>query len=158
MSTPVIESIAQYLVTVVDGITTAAGYNYTLTAVRPRCLTLDQDLAQDKNVIITQGDPVQPEIVQGNIRQWEQPFYLAAIVYEDASEAVDTKINKIRSDIEKAIGVANATHVAGKRANGKADYIQLNEPRYLEYDQFTGILVAVTVGYSVAANDPYTVK
>ena len=156
MSTPVVESIAQYLVDLVANITVANGYNYDLNPERPTCLSMTDALLQDLNVIITQGEPAEPEILSNNIRAWEQPFYLAAIVYED-SEVVDTKINKIRSDLEKALGIA-ATALDGdaKCCDGKADRIRINRPQFLEYEQFTGVVVVITVGYSVAANVPYS--
>jgi hypothetical protein len=162
MSTPVIEHIALYLNSLVNGITVANGYNYDLTAVRPKCLSLNKEDAKDKSVIIQQGDTAEDELIRGaspepDIREWKQPFCLVAIVYEDASEPVDAKMNKIRSDIEKAIGVENRDHPEGERCGGYAGYLNVNKPDYLEYDQFTGVVVNVTVEYRVAADDPYTV-
>ena len=156
MSVPVIEHIAVYLNSLVNGITVANGYNYDLVAVRPTTRALTADNLDDKNVVITQGDPAEDAVVAGNIREWEQPFFLRAIVYED-SEIIDTKINKIRSDIEKALGVENASHTAGKRLDGKAEYLDINKPFYLEYEELPGVVVPVTVGYSVEADDPYSV-
>ena len=158
MSTPVIEHIAQYMVTLVDGITVANGYNYDLTAVRPKVLEMNADLAKPNNVIISQGNPPKhPEPFQGS-RHWDQPFLFRAIVYEDAVEIIDAKLNKIRSDIEKAIGKEETTPDAdGKRCGGYAESLTILKPLYLNYEDFTGILVEVIVGYSVAEDDPYTV-
>jgi hypothetical protein len=168
MSTPVVEKIALYLLTVIDGITVANGYNYDLVAIRPKVLDLDSDLAKDKNVIMTQGTAGEVELVKGSgepgdewIHQWQQPFEFHAIVYSLASDGVDieTKLNQIRSDVEKAIGVADLVQDANKkRAGGQADSIELNSSTRDEYEGFTGMRTGVIVGYSVKANDPYTVR
>jgi hypothetical protein len=169
MSTPVIEKIALYLLTVIDSITVANGYNYDLHAIRPKVLVLDQDLLKDKNVILTQGTAGEPELVKGSgdpgdewIHQWQQPFGLHALVFSLASDTVgiETKLNQIRSDIEKAIGVADLVQDADeKRANGQADSIELKLSQRDEYEQgFTGMVTGVIVGYCVKANDPYTVR
>ena len=156
MSTPVIESIALALADIVNAITTANGYNYTLNAERPTTLTLTEDLIKDKNVIISQGDPSEDEPCDYD-RTWMQPFYLTAIVYEESGTAIDTKINQIRSDIEKAIAIENVNHVKGKRLDGLADYLNINAPIHLDFDQCTGIVVPVTVTYTVTIDDPYSV-
>ena len=158
MSLPVLESIALYMLTVIDGITVANGYNYDLTAVRPKCLEMNRALAKDKNVIICQADPPKDNDPAQGSQHWDQPFHLNAIVFEDAIEAVDTKLNKIRSDIEKAIGKEEkAPDANGKRCDGYAESLTIQKPIYLEYENYTGIVVIVTVGYSVAEDDPYTV-
>lgn len=160
MSTPVLESIALALVDLINGITTANGYHYDLTAVRPTTSTITDNHLADLNVIVSQGDPGNDELCDDEIT-WGQPFYLAAVVFEDA-EVLDFKINKIRSDIEKAIGLANDAAVAGKRLTGLADDLRLNPPMHVDYGTdsgalIPGIIVSVTVDYTVKANDPYTV-
>ena len=167
MSTPVLESIAVYMLTVIDGITVANGYNYDLVGIRPTVLEYDRDLIKDKNVVMTQGSAGKVEVVVGSgapgdewIHQWAQPFYFHAIVFKMASDVVgiETKLNQIRSDIEKAFGVANLAEVAGKRANGKADAIDILSSKRTEHDGFTLMVTGVTVEYAVKANDPYTVR
>ena len=176
MSTPVVEKIALYLLTVIDGITVANGYNYDLHAIRPKVLVLDQDLLKDCNVILTQGTAGEPELVRGSgdpgdewIHQWQQPFGLHALVFSLASDTVgiETKLNQIRSDIEKEFGVANLVtsdvailpgETVKKRANGKADSIDLASSERKEAEGFTLMVTGVTVEYSVKANDPYTVR
>jgi len=157
VSVPVIEHIAVYLNSLVNSITVANGYNYDLVAVRPRCLSPDEDLEKDKHVIISQGDAKRdPDPAQGACT-WNQPFFLHAIAYEDTVESIDTKLNKIRCDIEKAIGVENAGRVNGKRCNGYAESIKIAEHIYLLHEQSAGIVVRIVIGYSVAEGDPYTV-
>ena len=176
MSLPVIEHIAVYMLSVIDGITVANGYNYDLVGIRPAVLELSQDQIKDKNVIMTQDSAGEVEIVAGSgvagdewIHQWAQPFYFHAMVFKMAADVVDieTKLNQVRSDIEKAFGVANlitsdVVVVGGdtvpKLANGKADAIDIMASYREERKGFTLMVTGVTVEYSVKANDPYTVR
>ena len=176
MSTPVIEHIAVYMLSVIDGITVKNGYNYDLVGVRPTVLEINQDLIKDKNVLMTQDSAGKVEVVRGSgavgdewIHQWAQPFYFHAMVFKMASDVVEieTKLNQIRSDIEKAFGVANLItsdvavmpgETVPKRANGKADGIEVLSSERREYKGFTLMVTGVTVEYSVKANDPYTVR
>jgi len=168
MSTPVVERIAVYLLSVIDGITVVNGYNYDLVGIRPTVLEMNTDLIKDKNVIMTQPSAGKPEIVRGSavagdewMHQWDQPFEFHALVFHLASDAVgiETKLNQIRSDVEKAFGVANlVTDDDGLRAGGYAESILVTSSTRDEYTGFTGLKTIVTVGYSVKANDPYTVR
>ena len=104
MSTPVIEQIAVKIEEAVNAITTANGFNQDLTAVRPKRLHLEGDLNADLTVIIEQ-EAAEVSQISGDTITWSQGFTLQAIVVDSdtATEALDTRLNKVRSDIEKQL-------------------------------------------------------
>ena len=151
--TPIIEQIALKLETLVNAITVANGYNYDLLAVRPKRLFLEGDLYDDLNVVIEQAECKLME-ESDEILIWSQEFSLQAICIDSdtATESIDTKRNKIRSDIEKKLmtdenwlldGLAEGIIFAGA------------EPFYLE-NKIYGISVNINVIYKVNTNDPYS--
>jgi len=100
MSTPIVEQIAVKLVALVNGITTANGYNYTLSAVRPKRIHLEGDINTDRAVIIEQENAGILQDTNTSI-VWRQGFTLQALVIDsdEATDPIDTRLNKIRSDM-----------------------------------------------------------
>ena len=157
MSTPVIESIAEDIATAVNAITVANGFHQDLTAKRPIRLGLEGLAAEtDGTVVILQEEPSEDEEAssQGNppSRAWRQPFWLAAYVI--ASDAVttpiDTRLNQVRSDIEKKLR-------ADPTRGGYAIDTIIRAPIFFNEDPgVTGIIVVIEVRYRTSEDDPYT--
>lgn len=153
MSTPVIETIAVKLAALIDTITVAAGFNQTLTAVRPKRIHLEGDINADGTVIIEQEDP---ELLEqsNDILIWRQPFTLQALVLDsdDATTAIDTRLNQVRSDIEKKLQESE-----NWKLDGIADGILFRAPeKFITDPQVAGIAVNIDVIYTVLTADPYS--
>jgi hypothetical protein len=143
----VVEQIAAKLAEYVDGITTAAGFNQDLTAVRPKRIHLETDIDADGVVIIAQQAGQQDELSDEQV-VWRQAFVLQALIIDSdrATEPIDTRLNKVRSDIEKQL--ASTAH---KTCDGLAEGILLNgaEPLYgnIGGAECSGIAVGIEVIY-----------
>ena len=153
MSTPLVEQIALKLEEAVNAITEAAGFNYDLTAVRPKRIHLEGDINTDKTVIIEQENAVKDQQTSDTIT-WRQAFTLQAIVIDSdtETEAIDTRLNKIRADIEKQL--TSSTYVD---CDGLADGILLKAPeKFIADVNVSGIAVNIDVVYTTEFSDPYT--
>ena len=153
MSTPVIEQIAVKIEEAVNAITTANGFNQDLTAVRPKRLHLEGDLNADLTVIIEQ-EAAEVSLISGDTITWSQGFTLQAIVVDSdtATEALDTRLNKVRCDIEKQL--QSATY---KSLGGLCEAILLKAPeKFIADPQLSGIAVNCDVIYTTDYDDPYS--
>ena len=153
MATPIVESIALKLVDYVNAITTANGFNQDLTAVRPKRLHLEGDINDDNTVIIEQESAEVVDYTDTTIT-WRQGFTLQAIVIDSdsATDALDTRLNKIRSDIEKKLCAS-----ASWRLDGIADGIIFRATeKFISDPQVAGIAVNIDVVYTTDYDDPYT--
>jgi len=104
MSTPVIEQIALALVDLINGITTANGYNQDLVAYRPKRINLQDDVNTDKNTFISQGEG--RVLVDANeVAHWVEEFVIQVLVIDsdDATAAIDSRMNQIAADLQKQI-------------------------------------------------------
>ena len=152
MATPVIESIGLKLVEYINAITTANGFNQDLTAVRPKRIHLEGDLNDDNTVIIEQEAAELIDQTDTTIT-WRQAFTLQAIVIDsdNATEALDTRLNKIRSDIEKKLCAS-----ASLRLGGLAEGIIFRATeKFISDPQLAGIAVNIDVVYTTDYDDPY---
>ncbi len=153
MSTPVVESIAVEIASLIDKITVAAGFNQTLTSVRPKRIHLEGDLNADNTVLIEQESAEVLDQTDSTIT-WRQAFTLQAIVIDrdEATEALDTRLNKIRSDIEKKL-----CDSANLRLGGLADGVMFRATeKFISDPQVAGIAVNIDVIYTTDYDDPYT--
>ena len=152
MSTPLVEQIAVKLEEAVSAITEAAGFNYDLTAVRPKRIHLEGDINTDRTVIIEQESAVKHS-QSGDTITWRQGFTLQALVIDSdtETESIDTRLNKIRADIEKQL--TSATY---QDCGGLADGILLKDPEKFLTEDCSGIAVNIDVQYTTEYNDPYT--
>lgn len=150
MSTPIIESIAEFIKDAINTITVANGFNQTLKAIRPKRLYLNNEITDDLSVVIVQEKPIENEAT-ATTRSWKQPFVIQAIIIDSDNEtaSIDTRLNQVRSDIEKKL-------CEDKKCGGNAEYLKINSPDYIEPSEaFTGIVVNIEVYYTVEYNDPY---
>lgn len=153
MSTPIVEQIALKLVEYINAITTANGFNYNLTAVRPKRIHLEGDINTDRTVIIEQENANLVDITTTTI-SWRQPFTLQTLVIDSDTETdpIDTRLNKIRADIEKQL-----TSEANRTCGGLAEGILLKDPeKFIADPQVAGIAVNIEVLYTTDYDDPYT--
>jgi hypothetical protein len=154
MSEPLIEQIAVAIEAAVNAITVANGFDQTLTAVRPKRLHLEGDINTDLTVIIEQ-EP-EPEIINitDTTISWRQGFALQAIVIDSdtSADAVDTRLNRVRSDIEKQM-LSNTYHKLG----GLAEGVLLRPPtKFIASPNAAGVSVNIDVFYTTEYDDPYT--
>jgi len=153
MSTPIVETIATKIEALINAVTEANGFNQDLTAVRPKRIHLEGDINTDRTVIIEQESA---EIIEQTSQTtiWRQPFTLQALVIDSdtASTAIDTRLNRIRSDIEKKLMEDN-----NWKLDGIADSIFFRSPeKFIADPQVAGIAVNIDVIYTVLTADPYS--
>lgn len=153
MSTPIIEQIAVKLEEAINAITQANGFNYDLTAVRPKRIHLEGDINTDGTVIIEQESAAREQMT-GDTITWLQAFTLQALVIDSdtTTEAIDTRLNKIRADIEKQL-----TSSTYQTCGGLAEGLLLKAPeKFIADPQMSGIAVNFDVLYTTSYDDPYT--
>lgn len=153
MADPIVEQIALKLVELVNEITIANGFNQDLTAVRPKRIHLEGDLNTDNAVIIEQESA---EVIDYTLEriQWRQGFTLQALVIDSDTETdpIDTRLNKVRSDIEKKLSAT-----ANLRLGGLAEGMQFRSTeKFISDPQIAGIAVNIDVIYTTDYDDPYT--
>ena len=153
MSTPVIENIALQLVALIGQITVGNGFNQTLTAVRPKRIHLEGDINTDGTVIIEQ-EGAEVAVDANEITQWRQAFTLQALVIDsdEATDPIDTRLNKVRSDIEKKL-MSGTNWKLGGYAEG---VLLRSAEKFIADPQVAGIAVNIDVLYSVLTNNPYS--
>jgi len=155
MSTPLVEQIAVKLEEAVNAITEANGFNYDLTAVRPKRIHLEGDINTDKTVIIEQ-ESASLHQQTGDTITWRQAFTLQALVIDSdtTTEAIDTRLNKIRADIEKQL--TSSSYIT---CGGLAEGILLKAPeKFIADVDMSGIAVNIDVQYTTEYSDPYTIS
>lgn len=145
----ILEQIAQYLYALVALVTQAEGYSENLTALRPKRVHFWDELTSDKTVLITQGSPTITDQSHATI-DWEQPFSLQVILIDSdaATASIETRLNNIRSDIEKKLR-------EDITLNNLAYNLEIKPCDYYSGDTFTGIGVNIAVSYRTSINNPY---
>ena len=151
MSDPIVEQIAKYIETLIDAVTIANGYQQDLVCLRPKRAFFLDAVTQDNTVILAQDAPSKVEASAFGCQEWSQPFSLVAILMDSdaATTPIDTRLNTVRSDIEKKI-LANTT------MGGLAIDTVVEPPAYFAENQMTGIEVKINVHYRTKYDDPYT--
>ena len=152
MSTPIIEQIAVKIAALVDAVTVAAGYNQTLTAVRPKRIHLEGDINTDGTVIVEAEDAVIEQDSNTHII-WRQGFTLQALVIDsdDATAALDTRLNQVRSDIEKKLMAGDNWQL-----DGLGEILLKSAIKFIADPEVAGIAVNIDVLYEVNKADPYS--
>lgn len=153
MPTPIIEYIAANVLSTVQAVTAANGYDNTVTGER---LIRTGNRVRDRLVVVEQGDTKRSDL-DGDRDQyqaigWVQTFYLTAYVLESesSSTAIETRLNSIRSDLEKAI-MADPT-----RGNYAVDTFLVGATRVTDDDSAAeGVVVEIEVYYRVLHTNPY---
>ena len=152
MATPRIESIALDIETAIGEITTANGYNQDLTALRPRRNDFNDVTPENNLVLITQSDASAFDDHAIGVARYQQSFVLIAFVIDSdsATDSIDTRINKVRSDIEKKL------MVDPQRGTYANDTMPIGASVFDDGEGFSGVAVQILVDYQTELTDPYT--
>ncbi len=154
MSIPVVENIGAFLETAIGEITVANDFNFDLTATRTKRFFLEDEVLDDLTAYILQGksdskgnvlSKTAPRIVR---QEWL--IWTVVLQSDSAKEVIDTKLNKVKSDISKKLC---EDHTCG----GYSKMLDILSVEPTDTPE-TGILVTMEVIYSVAWNDPYVQK
>jgi len=153
MSTPIIEQIAVKLVGYINAITEANGFNQDLTAIRPKRLHLESDINRDRLVVIQQEEVAEIEEESTSTVIWNQPFAIQAIIVDsdDETDPIDTRLNIVRSDIEKKLMSADC-----RELDGLGLIFLSGATKFIDDAANSGISVDIIVQYQVLSNDPET--
>jgi len=152
MSTPIIETIAEFIKDAINDITTGNGFNQTLTAIRPKRIHLDEAINQNCQVLVSQDTPEPATPVEGtSATTWIQPFVIEAVAVEtDAvATAIETKLNQMGSDIIKKI-------LEDETCDSNAHHIEIRSVEINHGPEVSVVRVTIAVQYRVAYGDPYT--
>jgi len=157
MSVPVIEAIAADILSVVNTVTTANGYNQNLAGTRPTSREWRDGRAQsDGTVIVVQqgSDEDEDASAAGNVGMtaWYERFALVAYVIDSDTETtpMDTRTNQVRADLEKAL-------TEDRTRGGRALDTIVRAPEFFDQGPgATGIVVVIDVRYRTDEDDPYT--
>ena len=161
MAEPIVEQIASWMETALASITEANGYQQDLAVVRPEDPWDEATAVGDLTTILGQDDPerLDPRSTAG-IR-WRQPFLIVTFFAGRGGTglSLDTRLNRVRADIEKRLGVELAKgHGPNKLCSSLADDMEILPPTVgVDPDaKLTVLLCAVAVTYRVSATDPYS--
>jgi hypothetical protein len=152
MSTPIIEYISLNIYNAVAAVTKTNGYNYDIVPARANRLDFESITPADLTAIIMQLDEEKPEYEALGSYEWIQPYsiFVIAVNADEAGGSIDTKINKVKADIQKKLMV-DAT-----RGGYAVDTILLPCIYFDDGKGFSGICVNIVVHYRVDQDDPYT--
>jgi hypothetical protein len=106
---PVVERIARKIFAALGDVTPAAGYTNSFTVrrrgTRGNAPTAEQIGPGKVFAVLIQPSPQKIDDESHPFVGWMQPFWVDLYVYsdEDASEALDSKINSARADCSKAM-------------------------------------------------------
>lgn len=153
MTTPISEFIAANMLTTVNGVTVANGYNQNIVVKRPG--RIDYDTGTPKNLLglVYQTDRVRISPAAHHVYFWRQSFHIEIFALADDRSAVtiDTALNTIAADIEKAVRV-DITR------GGYAEQTHLDAVVFGDTDDgtITAVQITVSVDYKVLKTDPFT--
>lgn len=152
MATSVIEQIGSALETAIGEITVANGYAQTLTATRTKRIFLEDEVLKDLHVYLYQGESASQGKGLGSTdaRTVVQEYFIWAVCKQGdrATIPIDTKLNSVRSDIEKKLA-SNPTLGGLCKHLDIVSTIATNIPE-------AGIELTIELTYCVTWNDPYT--
>jgi hypothetical protein len=153
MSDSIIEQIAVKIAALVDAVTVGNGFHQTLTAVRPKRIHLEGDINTDLTVIVEQDAEAVIEEDSNTVVIWRQGFALQALVIDsdDATAAIDTRLNQVRSDIEKKLMTGDNWQL-----DGMGEVLLKSAEKFIADPQVAGISVNIDVLYEVNKADPYS--
>jgi len=150
---PIVEQIAQALVARLETVSVAGGYETDVARVARPTKTGGYPL-EDRLVVLLQDDPAEDADLEGagSLKAWVQPFRILCFVLPSDTETtpVDTRINTLRADVEKAVRV---DPTLGGLATDAV--IRAPEGWTVRDTAFEGVTVNVDVHYRTAEDDPY---
>lgn len=147
MTEPIIENISANIATTLAGVTVANGYHQTLTVQRARRSNFDITGEIDYTAVIMQRDETEKESAPLCKTDRSINYEVAVLVRNDdrSTDAMDTRKNRVRADIEKALCVDPT------RGGYAIDTVLQPPENYTD-----GISVKFEVWYRTNANNPYS--
>lgn len=150
MATPILEYIAQNLLTTIQSLSTDAG---TLTAARPKLADFSDVSVVDLRTVLIQTDSEQAEAEAVGCREYMQNFEIAVyLITEDAdTDTLDTRGNEVYAALLAAL-VADVTR------GGYAINTLVGAPQFFKLPEMAvaGVSVEVTVHYRIVWNSATT--
>lgn len=156
MPYPIVEEIAQAIKTQLETVTEDNGYQQDVTVVRPT--RLGGFVPSHLQIVLTQDDPTLLGDVEGanSMKEWRQPFVANCLVRtSDANtEPVDTTINTLRADVEKALMSSESWW------NGLATDCRVLAPEQIVTadGEYEGVAIRFELDYRTDRDDPYTAR
>jgi len=150
---PILERIALAIKAVLECVTTDNGCKQSIAeVVRPARLGGFEP--RNLLAILQQEDADESSEPQGG-KSWAQTFAVDLIVRpsESDSTALDTRINRFRADVEKALAVD--LQFGGLAANA---YVRPPEQIISPDGAFEGVRVRLEVTYRTSETDPYSLR
>ena len=151
MSTPIIEHIAANILTTINTVTTAGDYNQDINCIRPKRVDFVTPW-KDLDAVLNQLESEDIDLGNG-VKGWQQSFICEVVVIDsdDSASTIDTRLNQIAADIEKAL-TADVTR------GGYAIETSITGTQRFEADDAGpgGIAIEFFVDYRTVYNDPYT--
>lgn len=155
MSDPIKELIAVNILADINAITTGNGYNQTLVGLRSRRNDFTDIAPEDLKVLVYQADEENgDDLMEATVvSEMVQPFVLLALVIDsdDATDSIDTRINRVDCDIKKKLMVDASR-------GGYAIDTKILPSKKIPANSlgFTGVMVNIAVTYRTTKDDPYT--
>lgn len=147
---PIVEQIAQEIAAVIDTVTTAGGYQQTLTAVRPAMLDWTDVTPDNGSVLLVYDDEEDTEQEALGTDERIQRFECVILIIDASGESVshDTRCARAAADLRKAL--------SEDRTRGGLAIDTFLLSAYFSRDlEFPGIVVPVQVQYRTEYDDPY---
>lgn len=150
MSKPIIEYIAENIETTIAGITVANGYNYNLSAKRPKRIDFISEAWSNYDVIIQQAQ-AQAADISHPYKTYIQTFNIVAIVVGSDADtlSIDTQKNAIAADIEKAL-------MADIYRGGYATDTRITDINFITDDEAGGVQLVLEIEYRTIITNPYS--
>jgi len=155
-SNSVIERMAQNIITTLQGIATAAGYQNTVAdVVRPAPGVGNQ--LNNMRLVVFQGGAAREQECPEQYTQWLQDFHVMCEVVESEGSAtpVDQRLNSLACDVERALCLTRTSQTRG----GLAEDTILDARTTIPCDPQAhdgAVLVNIGVRYRTRYNDPLT--
>jgi len=159
VSEPVIEQIAQWLLTALQGMTPEAGYYYALKVSRPLTLEATLDTDDDLCAILALEDrEFGADRVLGKW-DWLQRFSLTVTFLKSAEPDVglDTRVNRVAADVEMLLGAELVAHPGrALKCGGLAQNVFIPEIIIWEDPQkhVTRASIIIAVEYKTSIGEP----
>lgn len=147
MPVAILEQITQNIVDELKLVTVANGFDNDLIVERP---LQEGNPPKDRLVVVFQTSVDELEPPLGH-KWWNQSYAIVCFVRESETSAVnlDTRINSIKSDVEKKLRQDNSR-------GGLAVETELRPPLIFEQEGASGVVVNVDVSYRVLEDNPYS--
>ena len=153
MATPLIETLAAGLLTDLNAITVANGYNQTLLVRRPKRDDFKDITPEDLRGLLAMGEPEKPADGEAcGCAEWIQPFDVTIFVIDSdtSSDTFEKRCNQVACDIHKKLKI-------DPTRGGNAIRTFFDSPEIFDDGEgFSGVNVPVRVHYRTKEGDPYS--